>query len=125
MNLSFSELRRANVSRALKWHQGATKWSGSDWFTATAGELGEAGNLVKKLNRWRDGIQTNRDPSPCELTEALAVELADTVIYLDLLADHFGINLATAIADKFNLVSRRQGWEIFIGPDGQAVLEGE
>jgi NTP pyrophosphatase (non-canonical NTP hydrolase) len=40
----------------------------------------------------------------------LAEEIADTVTYADLLAAHYGIDLAAAVADKFNRVSRRQGF---------------
>ncbi len=35
-------------------------WSLSDWMTATLGELGEAANVVKKLNRHRDGMPGNK-----------------------------------------------------------------
>jgi NTP pyrophosphatase (non-canonical NTP hydrolase) len=58
-------------------------WSTSDWMTACIGELGEAANIVKKLNRVRDGIPHNSE-TPEQLQSMLADEVADTVIYLDL-----------------------------------------
>lgn len=81
-------------------------WSLSDWFTALVGEVGEAGNIIKKLNRIRDGVQSVRDKvSKLDLEIALAYELADIQIYLDLLAQAVGINLESATILKFNMVS--------------------
>ena len=86
-------------------------WSLSDWMTATLGELGEASNVAKKLNRVRDGITGNAE-TPDELREMLADEIADTFIYLDLLAQSQGINLANAVSAKFNRTSDKIGCEI-------------
>lgn len=108
--LMFSELRRANVRRCSKWHPGGVAdWSLSDWFTATAGELGEAGNVIKKLNRVRDGLVGNSH-TPEQLRDMLGDELADVAIYLDLLAEAAGVNLAAAVVRKFNAVSERNGF---------------
>lgn len=56
-DLTLAELRQANLARNDRWHpgQGVGGWSLSDWFTAAMGELGEAANVAKKLNRERDG----------------------------------------------------------------------
>ena len=83
-------------------------WTLSDWMTATLGELGEASNVAKKLNRVRDGITGNTE-TPEQLRDALADEIADTFIYLDLLAQSQGINLADAVANKFNRTSDKIG----------------
>ena len=120
MTLTFDELRRANSSRALRWHRNKP-WSGSDWFTAFIGEAGEAGNIIKKLNRWRDNVQTERDQTTDILHADLAIELADAVLYLDLLADHYDIDLAAAVIDKFNLVSRREGFPERLDENGWFV----
>ena len=85
-------------------------WSLSDWMTATMGELGEAANVLKKLNRVRDGIKGN-DKSEGELRKEFADELADTFIYLDLLAQAAGIDLAGAVRAKFDQTSRKIGHE--------------
>jgi NTP pyrophosphatase (non-canonical NTP hydrolase) len=47
-----------------------------------------------------------------ENIEVIAQELADTVLYADLLAARLGINLGEAIRDKFNIVSERMGSDI-------------
>jgi NTP pyrophosphatase (non-canonical NTP hydrolase) len=85
-------------------------WSLSDWMTATVGELGEAANVAKKLNRIRDGIPGNKaGESEPELKAALGNEIADTVIYLDLLAQSVGLDLGTLVRDKWNATSERLG----------------
>ena len=109
-SLNFNDLRRANVSRCSKWHPGGVSdWSLSDWAVATAGEMGEACDVVKKLNRCRDGLVGNK-MSEEELRDALGKELADVAIYLDLLAEAAGVDLGEAIRAKFNEVSERNGF---------------
>jgi NTP pyrophosphatase (non-canonical NTP hydrolase) len=71
---------------------------------------GEACNLIKKLNRARDGLTGNGAVGVDELRAKLAAELADTAIYLDLLAQAAGVDLSDAIASKFNAVSERNGF---------------
>lgn len=108
--LTFAELRAVNVSRAGRWHPGGIgDWSLSDWAVAMAGEVGEVCNVVKKLNRERDGLVGNTVAED-ELRSALAAELADTLIYLDLLAARAGIDLAAAVVAKFNKVSEKNGF---------------
>lgn len=108
--LDFATLRAANLSRCARWHPGGlNEWSLSDWFTATMGELGEAANVAKKLNRERDGIAGNT-VSEKELRADLSDEIADVAIYLDILAASEGIDLAKAIARKFNATSEKVGF---------------
>ena len=84
-------------------------WSLSDWMTATLGELGEAANVLKKLNRERDGVPGN-DKTVDELRQDFAHELADTFIYLDLLAQAAGIDLPNAVLEKFSITSAKRGY---------------
>lgn len=72
--------------------------------TATTGELGESANIIKKLNRERDGVRGNKATEP-ELWNRLASELADVYIYLDLLAQAAGIDLESAVIETFNAKS--------------------
>ncbi len=111
-DLTFAELREESMSRCSRWHPGGIgEWSLSDWFTATMGELGEAANIAKKLNRIRDGIVGNAsDASEELLRKELADEIADVAIYLDILAASEGIDLAAAIATKFNRTSEKVGF---------------
>ncbi len=103
MPLTFQGLRIVSSSRCEKWH-GDKPWSLSDWGVAMAGEAGETCNVIKKLNRIRDGIVGNIGEEE-EFRAQLGEEIADTVIYLDLLANAAGINLESAIINKFNKVS--------------------
>ena len=109
--LTFRALRQANLARQEFWgyDTGIGDWSLSDWAVATAGELGEACNIIKKLNRARDGLVGNTE-SEGDLQAALAEELADTMIFLDLLAARAGVDLGEAVIAKFNSVSERLGF---------------
>jgi len=84
-------------------------WSLSDWMTAVVGELGEAANVAKKLNRVRDGIPGN-DKTEQQLRAMLADEIADTLIYLDLLAQSEGMDLSAIVRAKFDRTSRKIGY---------------
>lgn len=108
--LTFARVSEVSLNRCLRWHPGGlNSWSLSDWFTALAGEVGEAGNVIKKLNRVRDGMVGNRE-TPDYLRVALGKELADCYLYLDLLAQAAGVDLAEAVCEKFNEVSTRNGF---------------
>jgi NTP pyrophosphatase (non-canonical NTP hydrolase) len=108
--LSFASLRAANVARCNEVFHPLDSWSATDWATALAGEAGETCNAVKKLRRLADGTNTEKDPKTVdECVSAIAVELADTVIYADLLAARLRINLGEAVRQKFNAVSALRG----------------
>lgn len=82
--LTFAHLREQNLPRCRRWHpEGAPPWTFDDWLLALGGEVGEALNVVKKLNRDRDGLAGNTR-TRTELIVDLAGELADVVIYLDI-----------------------------------------
>jgi MazG nucleotide pyrophosphohydrolase domain. len=115
MVLDFGRLRTMNELRCARWHPGGVGgWSLSDWAVAMAGEAGEACNVVKKLNRERDSLVGNRETAT-DLRAALAKELADTVIYLDLLAAAAGIDLGEAVTAKFDEVSVKHGFPERLG----------
>ena len=97
----YAKLRDANVARQAEWDEGNTI-SLTYWATAMAGEVGEACNVVKKLERERLGLRGSR----ATLAD-LADELADVVIYVDLLAMSQGIDLEAAIRNKFNATSAK------------------
>lgn len=118
---TFSAINRARCESPKGFNHALGSWSMSDWFVATMGELGEAANIAKKLNRVRDGITGNAE-TPDELRAALADELADAFIYLDLLAQSQGIVLAEAVISKFNRTSVKIGYPQEVQPDG-GVLE--
>ena len=106
----FSVLNRRRCEAQNGFNHPLSRWSLSDWMTATMGELGEAANVAKKLNRVRDGIPGNAE-TPEQLRAMLADELADTFIYLDLLAQSQGIILEDAVLTKFKKTSAKIGYD--------------
>lgn len=106
---AFSKENAARCQAPNGFHHMLFDWSLSDWMTATVGELGEAANVLKKLNRVRDGIPGNSE-TPEQLRVMFADELADAFIYLDLMAQAAGIDLATAVRSKFDRTSLKIGY---------------
>jgi NTP pyrophosphatase (non-canonical NTP hydrolase) len=102
--LSFADLRAANATRHVRyWPNGIPVWGHDDWLIALGGEVGEALNVVKKVNRDRLKMAGNYDAMEV-LVEKLGAELADVVIYDDILASHFrtdrlGASSAFAVRD--------------------------
>lgn len=83
--------------------------------TATMGELGEAANALKKLFRVEDEIVNINEPgrqlqTRQEAIDKIGEELADTFIYLNLLACRLDINLAKEVINKFNATSIKYGF---------------
>jgi hypothetical protein len=69
-NLSFNQLRKANVKRAKRWHpKGLQDWSVNDWLVCFGGEAGEALNAGKKYHRLVTSIQQNGNV-PKDIKEA-------------------------------------------------------
>lgn len=99
----FNSLRLANKSRQREWDAGnqiTLAYRGNE----LAGEVGEACNVIKKLERERMGIRGSRATA-----EQLAEELADVVICADLIAMDAGIDLEEAVRRKFNATSEKVG----------------
>ena len=111
--LSFEKLKIVSLQCALRWHpDGLAEWSVNDWLCAMGGEAGEALNEGKKHRRILSGMQQAGDV-PAGLKEAEArimEELADVVIYADLVATRLGASLSDAIVAKFNAISEREGF---------------
>jgi len=102
--ISFDDLRAANRIRQAEWPGGAglpLSFRGNE----LAGEVGEACNVIKKLERARLGVAGSRDT-----VEHLREELADVVICVDLIAADLGLDLGRAVADKFNATSAKNGF---------------
>ena len=103
MTLNFDDFRTANVDRQKEWDPD-DKITLTYRATELAGELGEACNVIKKLERERLGIRGTRDTK-----EHLAEELADVIICVDLLAMSAGIDLGASVRNKFNATSEKYG----------------
>jgi NTP pyrophosphatase (non-canonical NTP hydrolase) len=93
-SLTFEALRRINAARSAAWEARSVQdanWNLAEWGCALAGEVGELCNLLKKYRRGEDVPES-----------ALADEIADVALYLDLVALHAGIDLGEAVRAKFN-----------------------
>lgn len=104
---AFRYLRKVNKSRDLMMHEKLDTggWNGTDYGCAAAGEMGEACNIVKNMRRIESRIQPPESKQYEELRWRLGEELADTVLYVDLLAAHYDIDLWDQIVKKFNVGS--------------------
>lgn len=125
MFLTFAEFARVNRIRCESpdgFNHRLDDWSLSDWLVATLGELGEAANLAKKLNRVRDGVPGN-NMTEAEIRAAIRAELADTFIYLDLLAQALGFSLADAVCEAFDRKSAAIGYPGRLRPEGSGQEE--
>ena len=103
--MSFEILRAANAKRQKEWdrdNQITLAYRG----TELGGEVGEALNIIKKLERERLGIKGSQ-----ATLEDLAEELADVIICCDLIAMATGIDLKEAVEKKFNKTSEKVGLE--------------
>lgn len=117
--LSLGILREANLKRLPEFKNSkgekahskddGSDWQPAQWLQAVVGELGEYANLRKKVERG--------DLTIDEALPELSDELADTLIYLDLLAAQLDIDLSEAVRSKFNRVSDRVSSRVYIGDD--------
>jgi NTP pyrophosphatase (non-canonical NTP hydrolase) len=92
-------LSKANAERLRitpSYEKCRTEWTLADWSNALAGETGELCNLIKKIRRG-DNIDSKE----------VGKELADIVIYADLLASQLGLDMSECLREKFNEVSDR------------------
>lgn len=114
--MNFNDLRKANKARCEAqngFNHKIEDWSLSDWLVAASGELGEACNVAKKLNRIRDGVRGNKEKQE-ELQEKFRKEIGDTLIYLDLIATSQGFTLEEAAREVFNSKSEEIGYPVRI-----------
>lgn len=135
-NLTFDGLAVALLARdgQLKNGKGDLGKPGSErslsyWGNALAGEVGEACNLMKKVERGdfklEDTIVDNHTGERITVRHALAKELADVVTYCALLALHTGTDLGTATELKFNEISERGDAEVFFDDGEPYTLTGK
>ena len=95
MNNILAALREANIQRLplFKNRRGESyhnstdgdEWTIEQWMNAVIGELGEAANIIKKIDR--------QDMTVDEARDMLADELADVMCYFDIYAYRRGCSL--------------------------------
>lgn len=112
MALTFEEVARVSLERTLLWHNGGLEeWSVSDWGVAMVGEAGECCDAIKKLRRIECSVGSNNVKQPADreaAIRAIAQEIGDTFIYLDLLAQRLGLRTEDCVRDTFNRISVRE-----------------
>lgn len=118
--MELQRISEINRQRANRWHNGfprnADGWSLADWSNAMQGEAGEAGNVVKKIRRLETGLRQAEQGTAADeamrsiLITKLAMEIGDTFIYLDLLAQAAGLSLNRCVIYTFNRVGVREGF---------------
>jgi NTP pyrophosphatase (non-canonical NTP hydrolase) len=123
-SLLLGALRGANIARLPEFRNAkgelahpegdGSGWKLSAWNNAVMGELGEAANIIKKIERG--------DFTLDEARYALSKEFADVLTYLDILAFRCGIDLSLATRDKFNEVSERVGSRVRLEYNDYHVL---
>lgn len=123
--LDLSILRHANLLRLPNFRNSkgelvhskkdGSDWALSKWGNAAFGEVGEAANIIKKIERG--------DFSKKEAAELLGKELADIIIYVDILAKQLDIDLSEAIVNKFNEVSIRVNSPVRLSIDGVELIK--
>jgi NTP pyrophosphatase (non-canonical NTP hydrolase) len=111
MSLDFTTLKEASARRAARWHREHPfdgGWTGGDWGNALAGEVGEACNIIKKIRRVEEGYTDQTTPEDViQLLNDLGRELADVIIYADLVATMYSLDLGQCVATKFNETSEK------------------
>lgn len=118
MTNHMGSLRRANEARQKEWDKDS-KITLSYRGNELAGEVGEACNIIKKIERERLGLPGSRATK-----DQLAEELADVIICADLIAMDAGIDLMRrAVPAKFNATSRKVGLDTRLTPAVEYTAE--
>jgi NTP pyrophosphatase (non-canonical NTP hydrolase) len=104
MSLNLQSFRTANVDRAINGFNCYQNQPLTYWTTALAGEVGELCNMIKKLQRVKNGgMDGGSSYKASDITKKmLQEEIGGIVIYLDLLASLLDIELEEAIQSTFN-----------------------
>jgi NTP pyrophosphatase (non-canonical NTP hydrolase) len=118
LGLTFTRLRSGNTQRLplFKNRLGepahsqpdGSDWTIAEWGNAMAGEAGEACNIAKKIRRG------DFAENPELGFQLLLEEIADVIIYADIMAFRAGGSLGEAVKFKFNKTSVRVGCDIRI-----------
>lgn len=104
------KLRKLSVERCEQEFFPLKAWSVLEWAGAMCGEAGETANVAKKLRRM-ESTKNYDIVKYTRLRKQLADEVADTIIYLDLLCASENIDIEEAVRSKFNEVSQEHGYD--------------
>lgn len=109
--LTFALLRRQNITRCDAWPQPLHRSTPSDLACAVATEVGQ---LCEQIGRLRQHLQVTcpskfRSALAAEITARIGQELADLVLFADLLAARLDLPMDEILAARFNSVSEQLG----------------
>lgn len=99
--VTLTQLQEACIARQKEWDPNSRitlSYRGNEM----AGEVGEACNVIKKIERENYGIRGTRATD-----EDLGFELADVIITAVLVAIHQGIDMDAMVEKKFNMTSEK------------------
>lgn len=110
--MDISQFQLINAVRAKRWHNnGRTNWTLLEWAGAMCGESGEAANKAKKLRRLDDALPTANSDSDAEVLEdALATEVADSIIYGLIILSELNIDASVLLKRVFDEKSKEHGF---------------
>ena len=103
-----AHLNNANIARDHEWDPNSVL-DLSFFGNELAGEVGEACNIIKKLERERLGLRGSRATK-----QQLGEELADVVIVVSIIAGKLGLDLKKEIIEKFNKTSTKNNFNVFL-----------
>lgn len=112
--LTFLDFQRKNEKRCVEgFNHKLSDWSFMEWGSATAGEVGEANNVAKKLKRIDQNIKGNKAGETTEvLKDKMAKEIADGIIYSFLWLSAAGYDVEEVMREVFNSKSDEIGSDI-------------
>lgn len=120
--LTFAQLAEANARRCEDYFHPIKSWNSLEWAGAMCGEAGEAANIAKKIKRIDTSalaIQVRDQDRRRQLLQDLGREVADTVIYADLLLQSEGMTLESFVVEAFNRKSEQIGSKIVLPSRGR------
>lgn len=112
--LTFNQFQSLNEARCINgFGHKLEDWSLMEWGAATAGEVGEACNKAKKIKRELQNIKGNKpNETLAGLRNAMAKEIADSIVYSFLWLSAAGYNAEEMIIEVFNTKSDEIGSNI-------------
>lgn len=117
MNFNWKRFSALNAQRCESpdgYNDKRGNWTIFEWLAKAAGEMGEVLEAEKKVQR----VERAPPSGPIDLPalkakgrKALFYEIADVVIYLDLVCSFLGVSLPELVIDKFNKKSAELGMD--------------
>lgn len=102
-SLTFTGFQQMNLARCEAAFHMCDDWSPQDWALAIADEAGELCNLLKKARRGDFTVE--------ERKADILAEIADVMIYCDLLMSRLDAETGFEVLKKFDEVSKRVGYQ--------------